>query len=140
MASFRGTNPVLVLLGAIAGMVVSLLVGTFVVRAVASLGEPSGWDDLVAIAVAIVAFVPVGGVIGGLSATRLDGAGFWRGLGRSRRWVIIAALLASFVAGWVAWAIWDPMSGVAAAVWALPVGGLIGFLFDRRRSLSPVGF
>lgn len=140
VASFRGTKPLPVALGALAGIAMALLVGPFVVRAVASIDEPSGWEDLVAIAVAVVAFVPVGALIGGLSGSRFDGLGFWRGLGPSRPWVIAGAALSSLVVGWIVWVVWDPMSGTAAAAWALPIGGLLGFVVHRRRSLSPVGF
>lgn len=131
----------MVVIGALVGLVIGFFVGTIVARAVASIGEPTGWEGLTSIAVAMVGFAPVGAFIGAMSGTRLGGAPFWRGLGPARPPVIAGAAAAAVLGGTIGWLGWgDSMSVITMAAWATPFGGFLGYLVGRRPPTSPPGF
>jgi hypothetical protein len=131
----------MVIIGAVVGMVVAFFVGTIVARAAASFDEPTGWEGLTSIAVAMVGFVPIGAFIGAMSGTRFHGEPFWRGLGPARLPVIVGAVGAVVLGGLIGWIGWgDSMSVVTMAVWSMPVGGVVGHVVQLRRQVSRPGF
>ena len=131
----------MVIIGALVGMVIAFFVGTIIARAAASFDEPTGWEGLTSIAVAMVGFVPVGAFIGAMSGTRFHGEPFWSGLGSARLPVIAGAAAATVIGGCIGWIrLGDPISVVTMGVWAIPFGGVLGYVVHRSRPASPPGF
>jgi hypothetical protein len=142
VADRRGGIPAVltVLLGAVAGFFVGFLVGSFVGRWVAATGGTDGWEDLVAVVVSLISFGPVGAIVGGVLGAQRNGRWLWSDVSpRRRRSTLVGAAGSSLVA-LVLGTIWmEAMSGMFLAVWAFPIGGLVGWIVGRDTRIAPAG-
>jgi hypothetical protein len=111
--------------GAVVGAVLGLVAGIPVLRW--ALAGSEGWADLAAVAAAMVTFLPVGALLGGAVGARRVLLPWWR-----RQPVVVRRSVAVFTAAAVGvplllMGVWGGENAVAAAVWGLVVGPLVGW-------------
>jgi H+/Cl- antiporter ClcA len=121
-----------IVIGAVIGLVVGFVVGVFVFRWAATFGGVDGWEDLVSVVEAMFSTAPVGALVGGALGAQRNGRWLWTDMSRRQRWSTLATGFGlAIVAGVIGAVRTDAMSGVFIAVWAFPVGAVIGYLVGR---------
>lgn len=128
-----------ILIGATVGLFAGYVIGIFVLRWVGSFGSQDGWEDLIAIVTSMISFAPVGALIGGALGVQRNGTSLWAAMPARRRAFTIGTSLALativFILGTVQM---EAMSGMFLAVWAVPVGAVIGYIVGRSRTPSNI--
>ncbi len=123
---------VLVVAFAIVGSFVAYFIGIFVMLWAGSFGSQDGWEDLVAVVMAMISFAPVGAIFGAALGYRRNGEWLWTTMpSKQRRYTVGGALILATAVGVVGAFTTDAMSAVFLAVWALPVGAAVGFVLGR---------
>jgi hypothetical protein len=121
------------------GLFVGYVIGIFVLRWVGSFGSQDGWEDLVAIVSSMISFAPVGALIGGALGVRRNGRSLWAAMSPRRRAFTVGTSLvlatAVFIVGTVRM---EAMSGMFLAVWAVPIGAVIGYILGRGGTPSSI--
>lgn len=123
---------VLVVAFAIVGSFIAYFIGIFVMMWAGRFGSQDGWEDLVAVVMAMLSFAPVGAIFGAALGYRRDGEWLWTTMpSKQRRYTVGGALILSTAVGVIGAFTDDAMSAVFLAVWALPIGAAIGFWLGR---------
>lgn len=122
---------VLVLAFAIVGSFVANIIGIFLMMWAGSFGSQNGWEDLVAIVMAVTV-APVGAIFGAALGYRRNGQWLWTTMpSKQRRYTLGGALILSAIIGVLSAFTTDAMSVVFLAAWALPIGAAVGFILGR---------
>ncbi len=123
---------VLVVAFAIVGSFVAYFFGIFVMLLAGRFGSQDGWEDLVAIVMAMLSFAPVGAIFGAALGYRRNGEWLWTTMpSKQRRFTVGGALALAAAVGVAGSVTTDAMSAVFLTVWALPIGAAIGFIVGR---------
>lgn len=123
---------VLVLAFAIVGSFVAYIIGIFLMMWAGRFGSQDGWEDLVAIVMAMLSFAPVGAIFGAALGYRRNGEWLWTTMpSNQRRYTVGGALVLSAIIGVLSAFTTDAMSAMFLAVWALPIGAAVGFILGR---------
>jgi hypothetical protein len=131
---------VLVVAFAIVGSFVAYFVGIFVMMWAGRFGSQDGWEDLVAVVMAMLSFAPVGAIFGAALGYRRNGEWLWTTMPpKQRRYTVGGALILAFAVGVVGSLTTDAMSAVFLAVWALPIGAAVGFILGRPPKVIAAG-
>lgn len=128
-----------ILIGATVGLFAGYMIGVFVLRWVGRFASNDGWEDLVALVTSMISFAPVGALIGGSLGIRHNEKSLWAAMSTRRRAFTVGTSLAlatvAFIFGTVRM---EAMSGVFLAVWAVPVGAVIGYILGRGGRASSI--
>lgn len=120
-----------VVVGGVVGLVTAYVAGILVLQWVGTtFGDATGWEDLVAVVMSAFSFAPVGALTGAAVMWRRgDGRSLWASMSGRRRTLVIVAIAVGVAAAVVYGIARDEsMSAVFLAVWALPVGAVVGYL------------
>lgn len=123
---------VLMVAFAIVGSFVAYFIGIFVMMWAGRFGSQDGWEDLVAVVMAMLSFAPVGAIFGAALGYRRNGEWLWTTMpSKQRTYTVGGALILATVVGVISAFTTEAMSAVFLAVWALPIGAAVGFILGR---------